>query len=371
MKTLEHFGRRAALSLIPTALIALIALSLCACTGLAEPRLVTPEEVNTSQIADRALGSVVTVLGHIPPENIQPGEGDTSSGSGFFVTPELILTNAHVLFETDRLTVRWRDGRLSPVKVQAVDEGGDLALLKLSGARAKPLAFAASSSLIPGQKLIVLGSPEGYSNSVSVGTYSSTQAIEFGNDPSTDLFGAEVPALGITSARVIPGNSGGPVLDSHGAVVGVAAAILQSGRFTSSGLGLFIPSDTARQAIADLQRYGISRRGQLGATLQDLGKLAPILRATGGLPKQGAMLLEVQSGSNAAKAKLRGARFDAKNQLEVLGDVVVSVNGKPVADAQALTLVIARYRIGDVLRLGLWRDGRTLEVKLPLTVRVK
>ena len=350
--------------------LALVAVSLCACTGLAESGLVTPEEVNTAQIVDRALGSVVTVLGHIPPENIQPGEGDTSAGSGFFVTPELILTNAHVLFETDRLTVRWRDGRLSRVKVQAVDEGGDLALLKLSGARAKPLAFAASSSLIPGQKLIVLGSPEGYSNSVSVGTYSSTQVIEFGNDPSSDVFGAEVPAMGITSARVISGNSGGPVLDSHGAVVGVAAAILQAGRF-SSGLGLFIPSDTARQAIADLQRYGISRRGQLGATLQNLSELAPILRATGGLPKQGAMLLEVQPKSNAAKAKLRGATFDAKNQLEVLGDVVVSVNGKPVADAQALTLIVARYRIGDVLRLGIWREGRTLEVELPLTVRVK
>lgn len=356
-----------ATGLVPvTVAIGAFVLTLCACIGQAAPSLITPDEVNSVGVANRALGSVVTVTVKLRPEAVQPGGATKEVGSGFFVAPALILTNAHVIRDEDGITVRLRDGRVLPARLRAIDLGLDIALLRVDGVRAPPLAWGDSSALLPGQKLIVLGSPEGLAGSVSVGVFSSSAEI---TQPD-DQLGAEIPRMLLTDARIVGGNSGGPVLDARGLVVGVAAANLREGSVLSARIGLAIPSRAARAAVEDLIRYGVPQRGFLGASLQDVGDLDPLLRTQAGLRAgEGAMVLEVEPDSPAERAGLRGAAFDAGGRLERFGEVILAVDGGAVRSARDVTRALALRRVPQVVTLRVWRDGNTRDLRLELRAR--
>jgi S1-C subfamily serine protease len=332
------------------------------------PRLTTPEEVARVEVIRRALPAVVKISGIL--RDPQTGSEGPTNGSGFFYAPSRIITNYHVVQDLRNISVHLFDGRFFPAQVFAVDKGIDIAILTVQGVTAPAqLTFGSSQNLPVGMGLVVIGSPFGQRNLSSYGILAGigpTAAAKNNLDPQ---IGSEIGDLLFTDARIVQGNSGGPVLDLQGRVVGVANAIL--GDLSGiGGVGVAIPGDLVRQSVGDLERFGVPQRGNLGATLLDLDELDPILLGRVGLlSTRGAMVETVQPGSPAARAGLRPAERDQRGRLVSLGDIILAVGGRTMRNASEVTQTIARFRPGDRASLTVWRNGRRLEVAVTMVAR--
>ncbi len=328
--------------------------------------------------ADAAEAARVKVIGQSMPAVVKIHGTPTYSGSdqgavwgsGFFYSTERIVTNYHVVDGLKGLTVTLNDGRSYPAEVFAVDRGIDIAILQVHGASAPAkLVFSPAKEVMAGQTAIVLGSPFGKRNLVSLGVIAGSGPFDFANQVGEGDIGVEIPEILYTDARVEPGNSGGPLLDGQGRVIGVVDAVL-GGASGIGGLGIAIPARLVVQSIHDLEEFGVPQRGWLGAVLVDLSELDPLtLRLAGLESAQGAMVDRVQHGSPAEKVGLQGARRDRYGKLVELGDVIVAVNDKAVASRYDLIREIARYRSGDQVKLTIWRNGKKIEVTLRLSAR--
>lgn len=327
----------------------------------ASPRLTTQNELNTVSVAG-ALESVVKVAARLPPELVAPGQSPSETGSGFFVSRGLIVTNAHVIRDEVTIRVTLRGGRELPAVVVGVDSGYDLALLRVKADEIAPLEFATANQ--SGQKVIVLGEPLGYRNSVAVGTLSSVSYVAQDNAAS---IGSELPQLLLTDAQVLPGNSGGPALDSSGRVLGVVAAQFRSDSSGEGGYGLVIPYWLARDAIRDLEQFGRPRRASLGVRLLDAADLSPLILETLKLTStRGALILSVEVQSVAERAGLRGSDTDASGRLGQLGDVIVELNAAPIYGQETLLQALSRVRMGQTVTLVILRRGKLQRLRVAL-----
>jgi serine protease Do len=344
-------------------------LTLLSLPALAQgPRLTSPEEVARAEVIRRALPAVVKISGIL--RDPQTGNEGPTNGSGFFYTANRVITNYHVIQDLRDVTIELFDGKVFPAQVFAVDKGIDIAVLNVQGVSAPAqLSFSTAQSLPVGMGLVVIGSPFGQRNLASTGILSGMGPTNAEKNDLDPTIGVEVGDLMYTDARIVQGNSGGPVLDLQGRVVGVANSVL--GDLTGvGGIGVAIPGGLVRQSVTDLERFGVPQRGNLGAKLLDLVELDPILLGRVGLlSTRGAMIESVNQGSAAAKAGLRAAQRDPRGKLVNLGDVILSVNGRSIRNASEATQAIARFRPGDRVNLITWRNGKRLEVTVTMVAR--
>ena len=335
----------------------------------AQRALVTTDEINTVEVSQKAPPALVRVDVRIKKDQLQPGEDPNDVGSGFFYKSNLIVTNYHVVQFQESLSIVMYDGKRVNATVEGVDPGIDIAILKVAGVTApRTLVFGDSSRLIPGQKMIVLGTPLKYNNFVSTGVFSATTR-DLGQ--RADGLGQEIGQYGLTTASIQGGSSGGPVLDSRGSVVGVADANASSNTLVPGVIGAFVPSELVAQSLSDLEKIGVPQRGTLGVTLVDLDNLDPALRQLAGLTSnQGALVDEVPAGTAGARSGLRGSLRNNKGQLlSPLGDVVVAVDGKRITNSYDLIRAVALKRPGQAVALKVWRNRKEVTVSVTLLKR--
>lgn len=336
----------------------------------AQKALVTNDEINTVEVSQAALPAVVRIDNRLRQDVLQPGDDPLEVGTGFFYTKDLIVTNYHVVQNFDSLTVTLYNGRRVPAKIAGIDPGIDIALLKVSGVSApKTLGFGSSARLIPGQKLVVLGTPLRFQNFISTGIFSVAASAR--DVPRNDNLGQEIGQYFLTTASIQPGNSGGPMLDSRGAVVAVADANAAQNMLAQATIGVAIPGDLVKQSVDDLVKIGVPQRGTLGVTLHDLDNLDPALRQLAGLSSSdGALVWDVPAGSAGARAGLRGSLRNSKDQLLApLGDIIVAVDNQRVQSAFDVARLVAAKRPGQTVALRVWRNKKSVDLKVTLLKR--
>ncbi len=268
----------------------------------------------------------------------------TSLGSGFIIDPSgLIVTNNHVIEDADVITVTLQDGTNFKAEVVGRDTKTDLALLRIKSPKPLPwVKFGDSDKTRVGDWVLAIGNPFGLGGSVTAGILSA-RAREIDAGPYDDFLQ--------TDAAINRGNSGGPMFNMSGEVIGINTAIY-SPSGGSIGIGFAIPSDEAKPVIEQLRKYGHVRRGWLGVIIQSVtNEIAESL----GLDKpRGALIASVHDGGPAQKAGMQP------------GDVILTFDGKKVADMRQLPLIVAETPIDKVVKVVVWRKRKevTLDVKV-------
>jgi serine protease Do len=277
-----------------------------------------------------------------PPE---PGPESRAQGigSGFIISEDgYVLTNAHVVADSDEVTVRLADAREFKGKIIGVDARTDIALLKVKASGLPTVTLGNSEQLKVGEWVAAIGSPFGFANTITAGIVSAK-----GRSLPDESF---VPFIQ-TDVAVNPGNSGGPLLNLRGEVVGINSAIYsRTGGYM--GVSFAIPIEVALDVSKQLQATGKVTRGRLGVQIQALtSELAKSFR----LPDtKGVLVASVESKSPAEKAGLQ------------TGDVILAFEGKPVTSAIELPRIVAATKPGTTVTLDVWRNGARRQIKATL-----
>jgi serine protease Do len=280
-----------------------------------------------------------------------PAPRSQSTGSGFIYDAEgHIVTNNHVVEKADNITVRMNDGKEFPAKVVGRDPDTDLAVIKIEADRPLQVAvFGDSDELKVGMFAIALGSPRGFEGSLSFGHIS---ALGRENLAGLAAQGLRFQNLIQTDAAINLGNSGGPLVNIDGEVIGINIAIV----WGANSLGFAIPVNTAKAIVPELIAKGKVSRGYLGVQIMDASEFAGSL----GLPDdKGAFIKEVQPGTPAERAKLQTY------------DVIRKVNGKEIGNAQELVSTVSSIPPGEPAQLEIWRDEELIEVSVVLITEVE
>jgi len=295
--------------------------------------------------------------------NAVPVEG---AGSGFVIDPKgYILTNYHVVADAEKIEVLLGDQHAQsryPAKFIGADQRNDVALIKIDpkGAQLAALPLGDSSALEVGQKVLAIGNPFGFQSTLTTGVVSALgRTVQTGQ--STFIEDAIQ-----TDASINRGNSGGPLLDTRGQVIGINSAIY-SPTGTAAGVGFAIPINLAKRIAHDLITEGRVRRANLGVEVTPLFEdLANYLKFP---VKQGLLIERVTAGGPAAKAGLRGGNSpvtDGLRRYMTGGDLIVSADGKPVATQLDLNLALNRKRPGDTIQLEIYRGREKIIVTVTL-----
>ena len=271
----------------------------------------------------------------------RPPREQQALGSGVIVSQEgHILTNHHVVVGMEKIEVQLTDGRRMAAQVIGTDEATDIAVLKITASDIVPLLLGDSDAVRVGQMVFAVGNPFGLQETVTQGIISAK-----GRRAVADS-GVEFLQ---TDAAVNQGNSGGPLLNLRGEIIGINSAIFSTSREGAwLGISFAIPANVARRALESVLKTGRIVRGYLGVTMVAI--TPEIVRELGLPDARGTLIVGVLAGSPADRAGLRGR------------DVIRSFNGRPITDFYALRERVAETELHAKVQLGILRDGRELTV---------
>jgi len=266
----------------------------------------------------------------------------TSLGSGFIVDASgLVVTNNHVIADADEITVTLADDQTYKAELVGTDSKGDVALLRIKAQKPLPVVnFGNSDEMRVGDWVLAIGNPLGLGGTVTAGIVSA-RSRDINAGPYDDFIQ--------TDAAINKGNSGGPLFNMKGEVIGINTAIMsQSGG--SIGIGFAIPSNQAKKVVADLQKYGKTRRAWLGVHIQAVNEA--IAESLGLKEHTGAIVADVTPNAPAAKAGVKA------------GDIILKFDGKDVNESHRLPRMVSETPINKEVELEVLRDGKKATLKV-------
>jgi S1-C subfamily serine protease len=319
------------------------------------------ENVRIYKQAEPAVANIVTrTVEYDFFYNAVPVEG---AGSGFLIDDAgHILTNYHVVQGAQTIEVTLGDQSHYTAKYIGADTRNDIALVQidLKGRKVAALPFGDSRTLLVGQRVLAIGNPFGFQGTLTTGVVSSLGRTVQTSD--TTFIDEAIQ----TDASINRGNSGGPLLNSHGEVIGINSAIYAP-TGTTAGIGFAIPINTAKRVAEDLITLGHVRRSNLGAEGRALWP--ELARALNLGVDEGILIERVTAGGPAAQAGIRGGNRSVLAGLQALqigGDVLVAVDGKAIKNQVDLDLILNRTQPGDTVTLTIVRDGKKMDVPVKL-----
>ncbi|HZE42297.1 MAG TPA: Do family serine endopeptidase [Steroidobacteraceae bacterium] len=273
------------------------------------------------------------------PDRTPPSKG---VGSGFIVSADgYVLTNAHVVSDASEVVVTLTDRREFSAKVVGIDKASDVALIKIAATGLPTVRFGDPSKLRPGQWAIAIGSPFGFENSVTAGVISAI------GRPLNDGSNTSYVTFIQTDAAVNPGNSGGPLFNIDGEVIGINSQIYsRTGGYM--GVSFAIPIDLALNVKDQLQKNGKVLRSRIGVSVQDIRQQLAL--SFGLATPHGALISAVDPAGPGEKAGLKA------------GDVITSVNGRTIDHSWDLPAIVSQLAPGSQAKLGIWHDRKATEV---------
>ena len=319
----------------------------------ARPAVAHDPEQSFASLVDPLLPSVVLITTWAPadastpvgPNGVKP-ERTQFYGSGFIIDPTgIIVTNQHVIANAFSIVVHFTGGGTALGTVLASNAAVDLAVVKVNVDHPLPaMKFADTEQLRVGDPVLAIGNPLGVGLSVSAGVVSALD-----RDITMSSYGSFIQ----TDAAINHGNSGGPLVDMHGHVVGVDSSLYApSGSTGSVGLGYAIPADVTQFVVERLLKYGAVRAGWIGVELQDVGDAMSTALKLGQI--NNSIIAEIAPDSPAAKAGLQE------------GDIIQKVNGQELPNSRAVMREIARTNMDETVALDVWRRGTVTLVKVPV-----
>jgi len=318
--------------------------------GASDPSLLDAYSVAVTSAVERVSPSVVNIEVHQSAGRTRSGQPQErrGGGSGFVFTPDgLILTNSHVVHEAARIAVTLADGRRMPATLIGDDPASDLAVIRLDrpGFEEPGLTVATlgdSQRLRVGQVVIAIGAPYGFQSTVTAGVVSAL------GRSLRSYSGRLIDDVIQTDASLNPGNSGGPLVDSAGRVVGVNTATI----LPAQGICFAIGINTAKFVASRLLRDGRIRRSYIGVSAQTVPIHRRVVRFYDLPNETGALVLSVEDASPAKRAGLRE------------GDIIVALGGQPVAGVDDLHRLLTEVRVGVSSSLTVLRYTEKLELKV-------
>ncbi len=331
-------------------------------------------DFDAARIYARDAPGVVTVFSVLPGESGLGGSGQSGLGSGFVLNGRgEIATNAHVVTEGEGAAIRkakevyvaFADGNQVAARIVGYDPNADVALLRIdpAGLTLRPLPLGTAHDLRVGSPVAAIGSPFGEPQSLSVGVVSATdRSIQ-------SLTGFEISGAIQTDAAINHGNSGGPLVNARGEVLGINSQI-QTASGGGEGVGYAVPADIVRRTLTGLRKDGKVQYAYLGVST---ARIYPQLARHFRLPvTSGAWVQDVVPGGPAERAGLRAGsderRFQAR-PIIVGGDIITAVDGDKLPDQDELGVALLRYKPGDQITLRVYRAGTPRDVRVRLGSR--
>jgi len=308
-----------------------------------------------------------------PSEQFSPFFSPQGQGSGFVISKEgYIVTNNHVVEEAAKVIVTFYDGAQLEAEIIGVDPDSDLAVIKVDAPPESllPAAWGDSGKVKVGQRATAIGNPFGLEGTLTTGIVSALGR----SLPALNRF--RIPEIIQTDAAVNPGNSGGPLLNSAGEVIGVISAIVPrqvgAGERSFLGVGFAIPANLAQKVVPTLIESGHFAHPWIG--ISGNGVTPEIAEAMGLEEIKGALVISVLPGSPASKARLRGGAQEFPmpegGLVQIGGDVIIGIEDEEIKDFDDLISFLSRRgNVGDTITLAVIRDGKVKEIELTLEAR--